>query len=118
MPRQELSGPRFESEDVATGKLRGADRAALNAPVEGAGQRATPRLHTISSRLSPRLDDKFSVVAGRAERNGLPRTFRDQKAMAYEAARFAKAQNPDEILEIVDRSNGTKLVMLADGRTA
>jgi hypothetical protein len=24
----------------------------------------------------------------------MPRTFRDQKAMAYEAARFAKTQNP------------------------
>jgi len=47
--------------------------------------------------------------------NGMPRTFRDQKAMAYEAARFAKTQNPADIIEIVDRSNGTKLVMLADG---
>jgi hypothetical protein len=25
--------------------------------------------------------------------NGVPRIFRDQKAMAYEAARFAKAQS-------------------------
>jgi hypothetical protein len=33
------------------------------------------------------------------------------------AARFAKTQNPADIIEIVDRSNGTKLVMLADGRT-
>jgi hypothetical protein len=43
-------------------------------------------------------------------------TFRDQKAMAYEAARFAKTQNPADIIELVDRSSGTKLVMLADGR--
>jgi hypothetical protein len=50
--------------------------------------------------------------------NGMPRTFRDQKAMAYEAARFAKTQNPADIIEIVDRSNGTKMVLLADGRTA
>ncbi len=50
--------------------------------------------------------------------NGLPRTFRDQKAVAYEAARFAKTLNPADIIEIVDRSNGTKLAMLADGRTA
>jgi hypothetical protein len=49
--------------------------------------------------------------------NGMPRTFRDQKAMAYEAAHFAKTQNPADLIEIVDRANGTKLVMLADGRT-
>jgi hypothetical protein len=48
--------------------------------------------------------------------NGMPRTFRDQKTMAYEAARFAKTQNPADIIEIVDRSNGTRLVMLTDGR--
>jgi hypothetical protein len=50
--------------------------------------------------------------------NGVPRTFRDQKAMAYEAARFAKAQNPADLIEIVDRSNGSKMMMLPDGRTA
>ena len=50
--------------------------------------------------------------------NGVPRTFRDQKAMAHEAARFAKTQNPADLIEIVDRSNGTKRMMLADGRTA
>jgi hypothetical protein len=49
--------------------------------------------------------------------NGMPRTFRDQKAMAYEAARFAKTQNPADLIEIVDRSKRSKLVMLADGRT-
>jgi hypothetical protein len=47
----------------------------------------------------------------------MPRTFRDQKAMAYEAARFAKTQNPADIIQIVDRSTGTKIIMLADGRT-
>jgi hypothetical protein len=45
-------------------------------------------------------------------------TFRDKKEMAYEAARFAKTQNPADIIEIVDRANRTKLVMQADGRTA
>jgi hypothetical protein len=49
--------------------------------------------------------------------NGVPRTFRDQKAMAYDAARFAKTQHPADRIEIVDRANGTKLVMLASGRT-
>ena len=50
--------------------------------------------------------------------NGVPRTFRDQKALAYEAARFAKTQNPADLIEIVDRSSGNKMMMLADGRTA
>ena len=57
-----------------------------------------------------RANEGFDIL-----HNGMPRTFRDQKAMAYEAARFAKTQNPADIIEIVDRSNGTKLVMLADG---
>jgi hypothetical protein len=60
-----------------------------------------------------RIDQGFDIL-----HNGMPRTFRDQKAMAYEAARFAKTQNPADIIEIVDRSNGTKMVLLADGRTA
>jgi hypothetical protein len=50
--------------------------------------------------------------------NGVPRTFRDRKDMAYEAARFAKTQNPADLIELVDRSSGTKSVMLANGRTA
>ena len=49
--------------------------------------------------------------------NGVPRSFRDVKATAYEAARFAKARNKGDIIEIVDRSTGAKLVMLEDGRT-
>jgi hypothetical protein len=59
-----------------------------------------------------RVNEGFDIL-----HNGVPRTFRDQKAMAYEAARFAKAQNPGDLIEIVDRSKGSKLVMLADGRT-
>jgi hypothetical protein len=50
--------------------------------------------------------------------NGVSRTFRDYKAIACEAARFAKTQNPADVIEIVDRSSGTKSVMLANGRTA
>ena len=60
-----------------------------------------------------RTDQGFDIF-----RNGMPRTFRDKKEMAYEAARFAKAEHPADIIEIVDRANRTKLVMLADGRTA
>jgi len=60
-----------------------------------------------------REDEGFDIL-----HNGVPRSFRDQKAMAYEAARFAKTQNPADLIEIVDRSNGTRMVMLANGRTA
>jgi hypothetical protein len=36
---------------------------------------------------------------------------------AFEAARFAKGKAKGEIIEIVERSTGTKLIMLEDGRT-
>jgi hypothetical protein len=49
--------------------------------------------------------------------NGVPRTFRDTKTAAYDAARFAKGNARGDIIEIVDRSTGQKLVMLEDGRT-
>jgi hypothetical protein len=49
--------------------------------------------------------------------NGVPRTFRDKREMAFDAARCAKSKARGEIIEIVDRSTGTKLVMLEDGRT-
>ena len=48
--------------------------------------------------------------------NGIPRTFRDRKDMAYDAARLLKSKNPREVVESVDRSTGLKSVMLADGR--
>jgi hypothetical protein len=48
--------------------------------------------------------------------NGVPRTFRDRKEIAYEAARFAKARAPRDIIEIVDCSTGAKTIVLADGR--
>jgi hypothetical protein len=50
--------------------------------------------------------------------NGIRRTFRDRKAIAYEAARVAKTEHPGDLIEIVDRSNGIKMLMLPDGRTA
>lgn len=49
--------------------------------------------------------------------NGAPRTFRDTRPAAYEAARFAKGRHRGDIIEIVDRATGTKLIMLEDGRT-
>jgi hypothetical protein len=50
--------------------------------------------------------------------NGVPRTFRDKRDTAFEAARYAKTKSRGEIIEIVDRSTGTMLVMLEDGRTS
>ena len=49
--------------------------------------------------------------------NGVPRTFRDERETAFEAARFAKSLHPADIIEIVDCSTGQKVIMLADGRT-
>jgi hypothetical protein len=49
--------------------------------------------------------------------NGVSRTFRDKRETAFEAARYAKSKARGEIIEIVERSTGTKLVMLEDGRT-
>jgi hypothetical protein len=49
--------------------------------------------------------------------NNVTRTFRDKKSAAFDAARFAKARVKGEIIEIVDRSSGAKLIMLEDGRT-
>ena len=49
--------------------------------------------------------------------NGVPRTFRDRKDTAYHAARFAKNRHASDIIEVVDRSTGAKVMMLADGRT-
>jgi hypothetical protein len=47
----------------------------------------------------------------------VPRTFRDKRDTAFHAARYAKSKARGEIIEIVDRSTGVKLVMLEDGRT-
>ena len=49
--------------------------------------------------------------------NGVPRSFRDTKDAAFEAARYAKGKARGEIIEIIDRSTGVKLMMLEDGRT-
>ena len=49
--------------------------------------------------------------------NGVPRAFRDRKETAFDAARFAKAKARGDIIEIVDRSTGARLVILEDGLT-
>ena len=49
--------------------------------------------------------------------DGIDRTFCDDKAGAYEIARELKRRNRGSIIEIGDRSNGTKVIMGEDGRT-
>lgn len=49
--------------------------------------------------------------------NSVPRTFRDQRETAFEAARYARSKARGDIIEIVDRSTGARRVMLEDGRT-
>jgi hypothetical protein len=48
--------------------------------------------------------------------NGVPRTFRDRRDTALEAARFAKSKAKGDIIELRDCATGEKLVMLAAGR--
>jgi len=48
--------------------------------------------------------------------NGVPRTFRDRRDTAIEAARFAKSRAKGEIIELLDFATGERLMMLADGR--
>jgi hypothetical protein len=50
--------------------------------------------------------------------NGVPRSYRDKKDVAFEAARFAKQRAKGDIIEIVDLATGTKMVILEDGRGA
>lgn len=62
-----------------------------------------------TSTMDPKLG--FDILI-----NGTPRTFRDRKETAYEAARLLKSKNPRDVVEILDRSTGLKSVMLIDGR--
>jgi len=59
-----------------------------------------------------RNDEGFDIL-----HNGVWRSFRDTKEAAFEAARFGKSRARDELVELVDRSTGVKLIMLEDGRT-
>ena len=60
-----------------------------------------------------RDDERFDIRV-----NGVPRTFRDRKQPAYGAPPLIKRKAKNDIVEIVDRSTGKKMVMLADERTA
>ena len=50
--------------------------------------------------------------------NGVWRSFRDTREAAFDAARFGKSRTRADIIEIVDRSTGAKMLMLEDGRAA
>lgn len=50
--------------------------------------------------------------------NDIPRTYRDVKDVAYDAARIIKKRHPGDIIEIVDMSTGEKIQILEDGRIA
>jgi hypothetical protein len=59
-----------------------------------------------------RDDEGFDLLV-----NGIDRTFSDTKLGAYEVARELKRRNRGCIIEIRDRSNGSKVIMGEDGRT-
>ena len=50
--------------------------------------------------------------------NGVTRTFHDAKAHTFNAAQLPKSTRKGDIVEIIDRSTGSKVMMLEDGRTA
>jgi hypothetical protein len=49
--------------------------------------------------------------------NGVPRTFRDKRETAFDAARYAKSKVKSDLIEIIDRASRAKLILLEDGRT-
>jgi hypothetical protein len=59
-----------------------------------------------------REDEGFHVMV-----DGVDRVFSEDKPGAYELARNLKRTNRQSIIEIRDRSNGNKVIMLEDGRT-
>jgi hypothetical protein len=48
--------------------------------------------------------------------NGIPRSFRDQESVAYEAANLLKRRWPQEVVTIL-RPDGSIVTMQVDGRT-
>jgi hypothetical protein len=50
--------------------------------------------------------------------NGVPRTFRDRKEIAYEAARYLKSRHPKDIIEILDCATRARMIVFEDGRVA
>jgi hypothetical protein len=48
--------------------------------------------------------------------NGVPRTYRDRRDTALEAARYGKSRHPGDLIEVRDCATGEKMVIMADGR--
>jgi hypothetical protein len=48
--------------------------------------------------------------------NGVVRTFRDQREVAYDAARYLKIRHPKDFIEAFDRATSTRLIVFEDGR--
>jgi hypothetical protein len=59
-----------------------------------------------------RPDEGFDIIV-----NGVDRSFRDRKEVAFASARYLKQRNPKDIIEIRIRATGERIVMLEDGRT-
>ena len=68
-----------------------------------------------ASRLQLSSDDLPKRVI-KILHDGVPRTFRDRRETALEAAQFAKSRAKGDIIELRDCATGEKLVMMADGR--
>jgi hypothetical protein len=58
-----------------------------------------------------REDEGFHVMV-----DGVDRVFSEDKPGAFELARNLKRTNRQSIIEIRDRANGAKVMMLDDGR--
>jgi hypothetical protein len=58
-----------------------------------------------------REDEGFHVMV-----DGVDRVFSEDKSGAFELARNLKRTNRQSIIEIRDRANGAKVMMLDDGR--
>jgi hypothetical protein len=50
--------------------------------------------------------------------DGAPRTFRDRKEVAIEAAMLLKVKGKSDVVEIRDLRTGAKTMMMPDGRVA
>jgi hypothetical protein len=60
-----------------------------------------------------RPDEGYDLIV-----NGIDRSFRDRKEVAFASARYMKQRHPKDVIEIRIRAPGERIVMLEDGRTA
>jgi hypothetical protein len=78
--------------------------------------RSIRRISFYAEKFCERIVYRFVMFEIR--HNGVPRSYRDKKDVAFEAARFAKQRAKGDIIEIVDLATGTKMVIFEDGRGA